>query len=290
LREFASVGVIRPPGTEQRMGKDRKTGGLVVAKPVRSSAQRTTTVPDDILADRADASQTQAALDLIRSRIIDLTLEPGSRIDERILIDRFRLGRTPAREAMNRLAAEGFVTMLAKRGGSYVRKLDLHEMGEVVAAQQLAETILAHLCRLHDPTLAVDLKAIQRSYVHAVLKRDYLTITELNYDFHLRMHRTIDNELFYDFAEKTHRHVRRLNVYVYVAEASDEQYQSSQFAANLDQHNQIIEAIERQDRPELVRLLPEHAKYTHRRLLRLLEAKSVSLPDLDLGGLPQPAA
>src|SRR6202048_623975 len=76
------------------------------------------------------SSQTDAALDLIRSRIVDMSLEPGSRIDERLLVDRFKLGRTPAREAINRLVAEGFVNIVPQRGGTYVCKLDLDEMGE----------------------------------------------------------------------------------------------------------------------------------------------------------------
>lgn len=239
----------------------------------------------EVLDDDRAASQTEAAVDMIRSRIVDLTLEPGSRVDERLLIDRFGLGRTPAREAVNRLVAEGFVRTMPNRGGTYVRKLDLDEMGEVVVAHQLAETILGHLCTWTDQALLPDLMSIQRRYTACVMRRDFLAITQLNQDFHLRMQRTIGNPLFYDFAETTHRHVRRLNVYVYVAEASDAEYQSSQFAANLDQHNRIIEAIERQDRPELVRLLPDHARYTQKRLVRLLEQRSVSLPNLDLSEL-----
>lgn len=232
------------------------------------------------------SSQTEAALDLIRSRIVDMTLEPGSRIDERLLVDRFGLGRTPAREAIHRLAAEGFVNIAPNRGGTYVRKLDLREMGEVVVAQQLAEAILAQMCRMDDPTLLPDLLSNQRRYSESVKQRDFLGITQLNQDFHLRMHRTIGNALFYDFAESTHRHVRRLNVYVYVAEAADDpDYQARQFADNIDQHNRIIEAIERRDRGALMELLPEHAKFTQLRLVRLLQNKSVPQLATDLSAL-----
>ncbi len=228
------------------------------------------------------ASQTDAALDLIRSHIIDMGLEPGSRIDERILVDRFQLGRTPAREAINRLVAEGFVKIMPQRGGTYVRKLDMDEMGEVIVAHQLAESVAGQMCKLDDPTLLPDLRAIQRRYTESVKNREFLAITQLNQEFHLRIHKTIGNGLFYDFAESTHRHVRRLNVYIYKAEVADLDYQSGQFAANLDQHNQIIEAIERRDRAELITFLPEHARYTQRRLLRLLENKTVGSLNLDV--------
>ncbi len=228
------------------------------------------------------ASQTDAALDLIRSQIIDMELEPGSRIDERVLVDRFQLGRTPAREAINRLVAEGFVKIMPQRGGTYVRKLDFDEMGEVIVAHQLAESVAGQMCKLDDPTLLPDLHRIQRRYIESVKNREFLAITQLNQEFHLRIHRTIGNALFFDFAESTHRHVRRLNVYVYKAEAHDAEYQSGQFAANLDQHNQILEAIERRDQAQLVTLLPEHARYTQKRLLRLLQNKAVGALTFDV--------
>ena len=233
-------------------------------------------------------SQTDAALDLIRSKIVDMTLEPGSRIDERLLVDQFRLGRTPAREAIHRLVAEGFVRIMRQRGGTFVRKLDLDEMGEVVVAHQLAESVLGQMCHLDDPTLLADLMAIQRRYAGCVSRREFLTITQLNQEFHLRLHRTVGNALFYDFAESTHRHVRRLNVYIYQREQADPEFQSAQFVANLDQHNKIIEAVADRDRGVLNRLLPDHAKYTQHRLLRLLERASLGALEADLSGLAHP--
>lgn len=230
-------------------------------------------------------SQTDAALDLIRAHIVDMTLEPSSRIDERLLIDQFRLGRTPAREAIHRLVAEGFVHIMPQRGGTFVRKLDLDEMGEVVVAHQLAESVLGQMCHLDDPTLLADLKAIQRRYVGFVTRREFLAITQVNQEFHLRLHLTVGNALFYDFAESTHRHVRRLNVYIYQREQADLEFQAAQFAANLDQHNRIIEAVADHDRSALMELLPGHATCTQRRLVRLLERKSLGPLKADLTGL-----
>lgn len=257
-----------------------------------ASGRRDGTRADPPVADEEPfQSQTEVALDLIRSRIVDMTLEPGSRIDERLLVDRFRLGRTPAREAMNRLVAEGFVRAVPNRGGTFVRKLDLVEMGEVVVAQQLAEAVLAQMCRMDDATLLADLTSLQRRYAESVERRDYLAITQLNQDFHLRMYRTIGNALFYDFAKSTHLHLRRLNVYVYIAEAAaDPACQTAEFVGNLDEHDGIIESVRRRDREALMRLLPEHAKGTQRRLVRLLEEKRVPAPTPDLSGLKSPFA
>jgi DNA-binding GntR family transcriptional regulator len=234
---------------------------------------------------RSKPSQTDAALDLIRSKIIDLSLQPGSRIDEPLLIKKFKLGRTPAREAMNRLVAEGLVNIVPNRGGTYVRGLGFGEIGEVVAAQQLAESILAQLCRFEDATLVADLEAIQERYVREVEQRAYLRITSVNEEFHLRMHRTIGNSFFFEFAQSTHRQVRRLLVLIYTMEETEQNLLDGQFEMNLDEHRQIIEAIRNRDRARLKELLPAHARQAQQRLLRLLSNKTIEPLSLDLRSL-----
>ncbi|MBN8943021.1 MAG: GntR family transcriptional regulator [Rhizobiales bacterium] len=256
----------------------RSSKAEAAGKPAKA-AKETRSAEDTL---RAKPSQTDAALDLMRSKIIDLTLEPGSRIDEPLLIKEFKLGRTPAREAINRLVAEGLVNIVPNRGGTYVRGLDFREIGEVVAAQQLAESILAQLCRFEDPTLLVDLEAIQQRYVREVEQRTYLGITSVNEEFHLRMHRSIGNSFFFEFAQSTHRHVRRLLVLIYKMEEAEQNVLDDQFEMNLDEHRQIIEAIRKRDRARLKELLPAHAQQAQQRLLRLLSGKAIGPLSLDL--------
>ncbi|MFB9857162.1 GntR family transcriptional regulator [Paenarthrobacter aurescens] len=220
-------------------------------------------------------SQTDAALEKIRSRIIDLTMVPGSRIDEPLLLSDFGLGRTPAREAINRLVAEGFVNVLPNRGGTFVRKLDLEEIGQVVVAHQLAENVLGQLLNLNDDDMVADLVRIENRYEEAVKNLDYLQITALNEDFHLRIHRSMGNTFFFEFAQSTHRHVRRLNVHLYQLEAAEPQARDEQFKKNIHEHEMIIEAVRAKDRGKLAILLPEHARGTQDRLVRILQSKSV---------------
>ncbi|MDI5976753.1 GntR family transcriptional regulator [Amycolatopsis magusensis] len=227
-------------------------------------------------------SQTDGALAMLRSRIIDLTLRPGSRIDEPLLISQFQLGRTPAREAINRLAAEGFVTIQPNRGGTFVRALDLAEIGDIVVAQQLVENVLGQQCRLDDPALADDLAEIQRDYAEQVRTRNHLLITEVNERFHLRLHRTVGNSFFYAFAESTHRHARRLNVYLYQLEAQLAAQQDREFEINLEEHERIITAVAERDHDTLRALLPEHARGTQRRLVRLLSEHAVEKFGVDV--------
>ncbi|MEP9367632.1 GntR family transcriptional regulator [Xanthobacter sp. VNH20] len=227
------------------------------------------------------ASQTDAAVELIRAKIIDMSLEPSSRIDEALLINKFKLGRTPAREAINRLAAEGMVYIAPNRGGIYVRKLDFREIHEVVVAYQIAESISAQLCRFEDSTLLDDLKAIEARYEREVHKRAYLDITRLNEEFHLRISRSIGNSLFFEFSRSAHRHVRRLLVMIYKVEEAEGPRLDEQFDVNLKEHDEIIAALEARDRAALTTLMPAHARQTQKRLLRILSETTLKPPGLD---------
>ena len=222
-----------------------------------------------------EASQTDAAVDLIRSKIIDMSLQPGSRLDEPLLRNHFKLGRTPAREAVNRLVAEGLVNISPNRGGMFVRGLDFVEIGEVIMAYQLVETVLAQLCSFDDDSLVADLEEIQARYTREVRGKAFLGITSVNEEFHLRMHRSIGNALFYEFALSTHRHLRRLLVLIYKIENREQNVLEAQMAINLEEHVRIIDAIRDGDRAALSQILPAHAQQAQTRLARILSEERV---------------
>jgi len=208
-----------------------------------------------------------------------LSLAPGTKLDEPLLVKEFKLGRTPAREAINRLVAEGLASTFPNRGGTFVRDLDLAEIGEVLMAYQLVETVLAQLLKFDDPGLVSDLERIQASYVGEVRAKSFLGITSVNEEFHLRMHRSIGNGFFYEFALSTHRHVRRLLVLLYKMEMREKDLLETQLKINLGEHEGIIDAIRRCDRVALNGVLPVHARQAQTRLQKILGNK---LPPLSL--------
>jgi DNA-binding GntR family transcriptional regulator len=245
-----------------------RTRGGVARSPAKGTSRGT-------VKKHRGGSQTEAAADLIRMKIIDMSLEPGSKLDEPLLRNHFKLGRTPAREAISRLIAEGLVTIFPNRGGMFVRGLDLVEIGEVIMAYQLVETVLAQLCRFEDPDLVRDLEEIQARYTQEVRRKAFLGITSVNEEFHLRMHRSIGNALFYEFALSTHRHLRRLLVLIYKIESTEKDLLESQMEINIGEHAGIIDAIRRGDRTRLNQLLPAHAQQAQTRLTRILSEKRV---------------
>ncbi|MGK2915196.1 MAG: GntR family transcriptional regulator [Porticoccaceae bacterium] len=63
----------------------------------------------------------------LKDMILSFALYPGTRLTENELADRFRVSRTPVREALQRLAAEGYVVIRPKQG-CFVRDIDIEEI------------------------------------------------------------------------------------------------------------------------------------------------------------------
>jgi DNA-binding GntR family transcriptional regulator len=99
--------------------------------------------------------------ELLRQRIFNRELEPGSWIDEMKIAEAYGISRTPLREALKVLAAEGLVTMKVRRG-AYVTEVSERDLTDVyhllgllesdaagVVAQMASAAQLADLQTLH---------------------------------------------------------------------------------------------------------------------------------------------
>jgi DNA-binding GntR family transcriptional regulator len=90
----------------------------------------------DLAADRAYLA--------IRGLIVSLELPPGAVIDERELMQRLGLGRTPVREALRRLAQEQLVEVFPRRG-MFVTNVDVRDLARISEVRLALEPEAARL-------------------------------------------------------------------------------------------------------------------------------------------------
>ncbi|MGQ0532998.1 MAG: GntR family transcriptional regulator [Caulobacteraceae bacterium] len=81
---------------------------------------------------------SEAAADAVRAMIVDGRLPDGERINEVRLAEQLGVSRTPLREALNRLSAEGALTSVP-RIGYFVRPLTLEEFQQIYAIRPLLD-------------------------------------------------------------------------------------------------------------------------------------------------------
>src|SRR5687767_16014541 len=117
--------------------------------------------------------------ELLRQRIFKRELEPGSWIDEMKIAEEYGISRTPLREALKVLAAEGLVTMKVRRG-AYVTEVSEKDLSDVYHLLSLLESDAAGVVaqRATDAEIA-DLQALHKQLEAAAGNRDkFFTINE----------------------------------------------------------------------------------------------------------------
>lgn len=128
--------------------------------------------------------QGNAAYDRLCDDIRRGILPPGARLTETEIAERFAISRTPVREAIRRLEAEGLVDH-QPRTGAVVRKLDYPEIMELYEMRTVLEGTAARLAaRAASDMELEELHAINAEMGAAV---DRAALVRLNRQFHARL-------------------------------------------------------------------------------------------------------
>lgn len=213
------------------------------------------------LQDRNIADQVA---DQLRDAIQSGRLAPGERLVERRLAAELGVSHIPIREALARLADEGLVERLARRG-SRVRSLTKDDLDEISTLRVLLEQFVAVRVqeRLTDRSEA-ELRKLVTSMIVAARRGDAQRLLELDSRFHERLwqlsgHRALI-ELVAQLRGRIHGFLRAANVAL-GPEALE---------AHARTHGQLVDAIASGD-PELAKAaMAEHIQIAADRIARTL--------------------
>ena len=133
----------------------------------------------------------QDVAEQLRQRIFRRELEPGSWIDELRIAEEFGISRTPLREALKVLAAEGLVTMKVRRG-AYVTEMSEKDLRDVYHLLSLLESDAAGVvARTATPAQLQSLHMLHAELAAAVDERE--RFFALNERFHMQLLEMADN-------------------------------------------------------------------------------------------------
>src|SRR5258706_13851988 len=90
----------------------------------------------------------EEVIDQLRDRIVQGELAPGARLNERVLCEQLGISRTPLREAIKMLAAEGLVDLLPNRG-AIVSRIDAARLAETLHVMGALEGLAGELACRH---------------------------------------------------------------------------------------------------------------------------------------------
>jgi DNA-binding GntR family transcriptional regulator len=189
--------------------------------------------------------------ELLRQRIFRRELEPGSWIDELRLAEQYGISRTPLREALKVLAAEGLVTMKVRRG-AYVTEVSETDLRDVYHLLSLLESDAAGVAaqRITDEELH-ELQAIHQQMEDA--SADTERFLAFNERFHMRVLEIAGNRWRNQMVADL-RKVMKLN-------RRNSLLKSGRIQESIREHRAVMRALARHDAPAAAEKMRVHFQH-----------------------------
>jgi DNA-binding GntR family transcriptional regulator len=186
----------------------------------------------------------------LRSMLVEGSIEPGAKLNERELCARLSVSRTPVREAIKLLAAEGLVDLVPNRGAVAVKltEADVMHTFEVLAGLEALGGELAAK-RMTDAELS-ELKALHYEMLAAFSRGDLPAYYRMN----ARIHGAINSFAKNPVLAKAYREI---NARVQSLRFSSN-YDEAKWKQAVKEHEQMIEALQARDGTRLRAILLEH--------------------------------
>jgi DNA-binding GntR family transcriptional regulator len=205
-------------------------------------------------------SLAEKAYHAIRDLIVSLELAPGAVIDERELMERLGIGRTPVREALRRLAHEGLVEVYPRRG-MFVTGVDVRELARLSEVRVVLEPEAARLAA--ERATQSDRAAIGELLVElAAGGRDDRELMELDERIHSAVYRAAHNDLL--AATLSQYYVLALRIWSMALE------QTHDLEEAVDAHRALLEAIRDGDGDRAAETMRAHVQNFEQAMRRVL--------------------
>lgn len=161
------------------------------------------------MAEISKIRQSDIAYGLIRHKIITIDLPPMSPINEQVLMEDLHLGRTPIREALQRLAVDGLVSIVPHRG-IFVAEISLSDLPKIFELRMALEGLCARLAaeRITGEQIAVLESTL--AALDQVREGDFAAAIEIEERFHLLFYQAADNKFLADTLSRLHTLSMRL--------------------------------------------------------------------------------
>ena len=201
----------------------------------------------------------------LRAMIVDGTMAPGSKVPEKNLCERFAVSRTPLREALKVLAADGLVYLEPNRG-AWVTELTVSEVNEVFPVLGALEALSGELAcqNITDAELG-KLREHHNAMMESYEKRDLSGYFRCNQAIHGGILQAAQNETLVTQCEALSARMQRAR---YLANISEDRW-----AEAVSEHEEIIQALEARQGKKLGEILKKHMRNKQASILRWVESQ-----------------
>lgn len=192
---------------------------------------------------------SEKAYRLIKEKIVTLELQPFSVINEQMLMEELDLGRTPIREALLRLAAEGLVDIVPRRG-MFVANISITDLQKIFEVRVTLEGFCARLAaqRITEEQIA-QMEAILQD-LEQVQNGDSEALMAIDERFHRLLYQAAHNEFLAESLDRLY--VPSLRLWHLVLD------RLSDVRGAIEQHRGVAEALKAGDGSQAEALIQQH--------------------------------
>ena len=215
---------------------------------------------------------TDQVYEILRERVISGTISPGEFIREHDVSEKLGVSRTPVREALARLASEGFLERIPHRGFRLPEETvdDLVEIYPIMTVLEVLGTREAFV-RLDKGAIA-ELRKINGVYAQAFSDKDVYAGIENNHTFHEKLSARSGNKLLCRMLEDLRSRVRSLEIWAF---SDIDHWQKS-----IEEHEEILLALENGKLDAAMTILETNRLSTYREFI----SQSVTTEEVEEAG------
>lgn len=203
----------------------------------------------------------QEVAERLRQRIFAHELTPGDWIDEQKLAEQYGISRTPLREALKVLAAEGLVDLKPRRG-CYVTEISRQDIDDIFPLMAMLEGRCAFIAvQQAKPADIRDLKAIHEKLELAAKESRIDAFFEANQEFHRRIQELTNNRWLLSVIQDLRKVLKLSRLHSLSLEGRLQQ--------SLEEHRVIMAAFEAGDAEKAEKSMHDHLLYGREALAKM---------------------
>jgi DNA-binding GntR family transcriptional regulator len=198
----------------------------------------------------------------VRDMIVEGRLEPGDKLHEGQICEALGVSRTPLREALKVLASEGLIEILPSRG-AIVRSFTPKDVWDTLVVIGHLEALAAELtCKQASDAEIASVRALHDQMMAEYAKRNRMEYFKLNQAIHGAIVTLSKNDTLRALHDNLQARLKRIR---YVGNESAPKWQGA-----VDDHAEIIAALEARDGARLGAILRQHMDNTWTRVSQTL--------------------
>jgi DNA-binding GntR family transcriptional regulator len=195
----------------------------------------------------------QSIYNCLKKAIIENKIKPNQKINENEIAASFNVSRTPVREALVRLEAEGFTKITSHRD-VVVKEVSYEDLAELFQVIGILDCLAATLVvDKIDPREFIKVENMTNKLEHYYNQKEVGKFIDMNYEIHNRIWSHLTNKYLKKSLKHCLAHIKRCNYAL-----SSAFHKKDLLDESMKAHKKILEALNKKEKEKLKQIIRQH--------------------------------